>query len=286
MARILCALSGGVDSSVTALLLQRAGHDVTCVFMRTGSARPTRPAPPPRPPGAKKSCCSASDAHDARRVADQLGLPFYAIDYAKEFGRIIDGFVSEYRQGRTPSPCVLCNQDLKFGHLFELAEALGCEEVATGHYARREGDALLRAVDRSKDQSYFLFGVERAKLPRVRFPLGGMSKDEVRALAHEAGLPDGGQAESMEICFVPGGDYRQLLEEHGALTPGRFVDRDGRELGRHEGFEGYTVGSAGVCPRSERRTTCSRSGRPTPRWCSARAKRSARAAAASRACAG
>ena len=234
MSRVLCALSGGVDSSVAAWLLQKQGFDVVGVFMRNGVSGGAS--------AGSKTCCSASDARDAARVADKLGIPFYSMDYSKEFGELIDHFVAEYRRGRTPSPCVLCNQDLKFGHLFEFAEAVSADFVATGHYARLVEGQLLRAKDERKDQSYFLFGIDRASLPRVLFPLGNLDKEEVRELAREAGLLTAEKPESMEICFVPTGDYRDILRKDGALSPGRFVDREGRELGRHEGFEGYTVG--------------------------------------------
>ena len=234
MSRILCALSGGVDSSVAAQLLLDAGHEVIGVFMRNGvSGEHAAKA---------KSCCSASDARDARRTAERLGIPFYAVDFAEEFESLIARFVDEYRAGRTPSPCVLCNSELKFGHLFELAESLGAEGVATGHYARCHDGVLSRPLDRAKDQTYFLFGVDRGRLGQLHFPLADLSKGEVRAIAEQHGLATAHKPESMEICFVPTGDYRDVLRERGALSPGRFVDLEGRELGRHEGFEAFTVG--------------------------------------------
>jgi tRNA-specific 2-thiouridylase len=233
MARVLCALSGGVDSSVAAVLLQEAGHDVVGVFMRNGIAGAG---------AAAKSCCSASDARDAGRVADRLGIPFYAVDYAEEFARLVARFRAEYRAGRTPSPCVLCNQDLKFGHLLDLAESVGASHVATGHYARIRDGVVSRPADRAKDQTYFLFGIPRPALPRILFPLGEQRKDEVRAIARARGLETAEKAESMEICFVPGGDYRELLRAEGPLTEGRFVDEAGCDLGPHTGFEAYTVG--------------------------------------------
>src|SRR5690606_30824309 len=144
----------------------------------------------------------ASDARDAAAVAERLGIPFYSVDYADEFAALMDGFAAEYRAGRTPNPCVLCNTRLKFGHLFELADSVGAELVATGHYARVDAGRLYRAKDRDKDQTYYLFGVERAALGRVLFPIGGMAKAEVRARAAAAGLRTAGKAESMEICFV------------------------------------------------------------------------------------
>lgn len=245
MSRILCALSGGVDSSVAASLLKSAGHDVVGVFMRNGVGGEG---------ASRRSCCSASDARDAARVADRLGIPFYSVDYGREFADLIATFKREYRAGRTPSPCVLCNQDLKFGHLFELADAVGAEAVATGHYARLERGAVLRPRDRRKDQTYFLFGLERRCLSRVRFPLGDLTKEEVRQVARAAGLPTADKGESMEICFVPSGDYRDLLARDGPLTPGRFVDGAGKDLGPHGGFEGYTVGQRrGLPALGERR---------------------------------
>jgi len=234
MARILCALSGGVDSSVAALLLQRQGHDLVGVFMRNGVSHGAA--------SAAKSCCSASDARDAGRVAERLEIPFYAIDYEREFDDLITDFVAEYRRGRTPSPCVLCNQKLKFGHLYELADAVGAERIATGHYARIAGGQLLRARDAAKDQTYYLFGVQRDRLARLSFPLGDLVKSEVRELAAEGGLATAKKPESMDICFVPDGDYRALLRARAAMTPGRFVDASGNHVGDHDGYEGFTIG--------------------------------------------
>ncbi len=235
MTKVLVAMSGGVDSSVAALLLQRAGHEIVGVFMRNGVSSVG--------PAAEKSCCSASDANDAARTADRLGVPFYSVDYAAEFGTLIDHFADEYRRGRTPNPCVLCNQHLKFGHLFSLADAIGADSVATGHYARVDDGRMLRAVDGEKDQSYYLFGVDRDALRRVHFPLGALTKPEVRQLAAEAGLVTAAKPESMEICFVTSGDYRDVVRARGGVgRPGRFVDTTGRELGRHEGVGAFTVG--------------------------------------------
>jgi tRNA-uridine 2-sulfurtransferase len=232
--RVLAAMSGGVDSSVAALLLKRQGHDVVGVFMRNGQAGKS---------AQEKSCCSASDARDAAVVADRLGIPFYAVDYAAEFEALMDHFAAEYRRGRTPNPCVLCNQQLKFGHLFGLADDVGASAVATGHYARVQDGALRVARDRQKDQTYYLFGVERAALDRTLFPLGDLTKAEVRQLAAEAGLVTADKPESMEICFVTSGDYRDVVRARGgAGKPGRFVDSGGRELGRHDGIDGFTIG--------------------------------------------
>jgi tRNA-specific 2-thiouridylase len=236
--RVLAAMSGGVDSSVAALLLQRQGHDVVGVFMRNGVA-----GTDPRGAAKEKSCCSASDARDAAVVADRLGIPFYAVDYAAEFAALMDHFAAEYRRGRTPNPCVLCNQQLKFGHLLRLADDVGAAAVATGHYARVDGGVLRTARDRSKDQTYYLFGIAREALPRTLFPLGALTKGEVRALAAEAGLVTADKPESMEICFVTSGDYRDVVRARGgAGTKGRFVDAHGKELGRHDGVDAFTVG--------------------------------------------
>jgi tRNA-specific 2-thiouridylase len=235
MSRILVAMSGGVDSSVAALLLAEAGHEVVGVFMRNGIAEGG--------PAKQRSCCSAADARDAAAVAARLGIPFYAIDYEQEFSRLIDEFAAEYRRGRTPNPCVLCNQQLKFGQLFRLADAIGADDVATGHYARLEHGRLHRARDRAKDQSYYLFGIPRDALPRARFPLGAMTKAEVRARAEQAGLATAAKPESMEICFVASGDYRDVVRSRGgAGRPGRFVDQNGRDLGAHDGIDQFTIG--------------------------------------------
>jgi tRNA-specific 2-thiouridylase len=235
MTRVLLAMSGGVDSSTAAVLLQQAGHEVVGVFMRNGVSGLGG--------ASEKSCCSASDARDAAVVADKLGIPFYAIDYAEEFGRLMDHFAAEYRRGRTPNPCVLCNQQLKFGHLFAFADSVGAGLVATGHYARVENGRLLTAADANKDQTYYLFGVDRAALARVLFPLGGMTKPEVRAVAAQHGIRTAQKPESMEICFVTSGDYRDVVRQRGgAGIPGRFVDSSGRVLGTHDGIDGFTVG--------------------------------------------
>ncbi len=232
--RVLAAMSGGVDSSVAALLLQRAGHDVVGVFMRNGVAGKS---------ALEKSCCSASDARDAAVVADRLGIPFYAVDYAAEFAALMDHFAAEYRRGRTPNPCVLCNQQLKFGHLLRLADDVGAAAVATGHYARAVAGELRAAHDLQKDQTYYLFGIERDALARTLFPLGELHKSDVRAIAVAAGLATADKPESMEICFVTSGDYRDVVRARGgAGTPGRFVDAQGRQLGVHDGVDAFTVG--------------------------------------------
>jgi tRNA-specific 2-thiouridylase len=242
MSRVLCAMSGGVDSSVAALLLKEAGHQVIGAFLRLGpdAAGAGRD-------GRHRGCCSVQDSRDAALVASRLGIPFYAMNYQGEFARVIDYFVEEYHRGRTPNPCARCNQWLKFGSLAERARALGCEAVATGHYARIDHGQgrprLLRAADPAKDQSYFLFLLPRETLGRTLFPVGGLRKPEVRAIARRAGLPVAEKPDSQEICFVPG-DYREVLRARNPerLLPGRFVDSSGRELGGHQGHQNFTIG--------------------------------------------
>jgi tRNA-specific 2-thiouridylase len=243
-ARVVLAMSGGVDSSVAALLLKEQGYDVIGLFMRTGVE-----APEDGRANHKKGCCSAVDAGDARRVADRLDVPFYALDFERDFARVIDYFADEYLAGRTPNPCVVCNSWLKFGRLWSYAEQLEADFIATGHYARVEevggAPALCRAIDPDKDQSYVLFGLRRELLPRLLFPVGRLRKEEVRAVARQAGL--GAVAEkpdSVEICFIPGGDHAALIRARrpGLQTAGTFVDEAGTVLGTHDGIERFTVG--------------------------------------------
>jgi tRNA-specific 2-thiouridylase len=239
--RVLTALSGGVDSSVAALLLQQQGYDVVGVFLRNGV---------PKPPAAcdlKQGCCSEDDALDAAKVADRLGIPFHAIDMAEEFRGVMDYFANEYALGRTPNPCAICNRDIKFGALLRFADALGAEYLATGHYAQTrtgpQGVELWRGADPRKDQSYVLFPVGPAVLARTLLPIGGMHKSETRRIAQEAGLPVFAKPDSVEICFVPTGDYRDMLRARGGLgQPGRLVHVDGRVLGEHDGHMGFTRG--------------------------------------------
>ncbi len=257
MARVLLAMSGGVDSSVAAVLLQRAGHEVIGVFMRHGEQAVTSCAvedhSPLLPlleerPGHRQGCCSAQDAADARRVADQLDIPFYVLNLETEFRQIVDHFVEEYLQARTPNPCIVCNNLVKFGKLFAYADSLSADYVATGHYARLvntpDGWALLRGLDRTKDQSYVLFGVASRWFRRMLLPVGEYQKTAIRALADELGLPVADKPDSQEICFVPDGDHgrfvRQLRRE--CDTAGELVTVDGRVVGRHEGIERFTVG--------------------------------------------
>jgi tRNA-specific 2-thiouridylase len=243
-ARVLVAMSGGVDSSVAAAILRERGYDVVGVAMRLAP----EPAAGERRRG---SCCSHEDFEDARRVAERMDFPFYVIDMRAEFdARVIGNFVSEYLAARTPNPCVMCNREIKFARLFERAAALEAEYVATGHYARIERDArgryhLLRAADPAKDQSYFLFTLGQNELKRTLFPLGAMTKNEVRARARALGLVNADKPESQEICFVPDGDYARFVERAapaGRLRPGRIVDSAGRTLAAHAGVHRFTVG--------------------------------------------
>ncbi|HEY7308708.1 MAG TPA: tRNA 2-thiouridine(34) synthase MnmA [Gemmataceae bacterium] len=241
-ARVVLAMSGGVDSSVAAYLLRRQGYEVIGLFMRTGvhgdDGRADR----------KKGCCSAVDAGDARRVADRLDIPFYALDFENEFNRIIDYFADEYLAGRTPNPCVVCNNWLKFGQLWSYGRQLNADFIATGHYVRAvrgdHGVELHRAADPDKDQSYVLYGLRREVLPHLLFPIGGHRKNEVRALAREAGLGVADKPDSVEICFVPDGDHAALIRsrrpEHA--TAGRLVDTSGKVLAEHDGIERFTIG--------------------------------------------
>ncbi len=238
--RFVVAMSGGVDSSVAAWMLAREGLSVVGLFMRNGVHVDAAES-------SKKSCCSATDARDARMVAAHLGIPFQAVDLAGEFGEIVRYFLREYGRGRTPNPCAVCNRDLKFNRLLRFAKDLGAEGVATGHYARLsiEGGRVRvrRGADAGKDQSYQLFGVAEENLARTRLPIGDLSKAKVRELAREAGLRTAEKKDSQEICFVPGNDYRRLLDEHGVEKhPGDLVDTSGRKLGEHDGTEGFTIG--------------------------------------------
>ena len=243
--RLLVAMSGGVDSSVAAATLVEAGHDVVGATMKTfcysGEAAES-----------KKTCCGLEGIRDARLVAERLGIPHYVFDVEDEFTRdVIDDFVAEYGRGRTPNPCVRCNSNTKFRDLMKRGRVLGCDGVASGHYARLDRDdgepRLLRGRDLSKDQSYFLWGLPADLLDLLHFPLGDLTKPDVRSRARELGLETADKPESQEICFVPTGNYRDLLEKklpptHPALLPGAIVDTRGRILGRHNGYSGFTVG--------------------------------------------
>ena len=243
MSRVLVAMSGGVDSSVAAALLAEAGHDVIGVTMKTFCFSET--------PSHGKTCCGLDGITDARRVASALGIPHYVFDVEEDFTRdVIDDFVHEYAEGRTPNPCVRCNGNTKFRDLMKRGRALGCDRIASGHYVRAEhgegGTSLRRGRDHAKDQAYFLWGLPRDLLPLLDFPLGELTKDEVRARAKALALVTADKPESQEICFVPTGDYRDLLRSrlgpHPALEPGSIVRTTGDVVGEHEGYAGFTVG--------------------------------------------
>jgi tRNA-specific 2-thiouridylase len=238
--RIVVAMSGGVDSSVVAGLLGRQGHDVIGVTLQLydhGEA------------AGRRGCCAGQDIHDARRVADRLGIPHYVLDYEERFrSAVIGPFAASYAAGETPIPCVACNQRIKFHDLLATAGELGADALATGHYIERRdgpgGPQLYRARDAERDQSYFLFATTPAQLAALMFPLGGMHKNEVRALAREFGLPVADKADSQDICFVAQGRYAGVVERvrPGAAEPGDIVHVDGRILGRHDGIIHYTIG--------------------------------------------
>ena len=248
-------MSGGVDSSVAAAKLLREGYEVVGCFMRLGSPGealdeliPQEGAAASCDPGKVKighqGCCSINDAADARLVAAELGIPFYVCNFKKDFGRIIEYFVDEYAAGRTPNPCVRCNDWLKFGKLHEYARQVGAGCVASGHYARVEGGRLLRGLDRGKDQSYVLFGVPRGRIGEMMLPIGGMHKPRVRELAKEWGLPVFDKPDSQEICFVPDNDYAGLVERMRPelAAPGDVIDASGERMGEHGGHHRFTVG--------------------------------------------
>ena len=293
--KVLVAMSGGVDSSVAAALLQRDGYDVVGCFMRLGSPGETLdelieddagsdepscsggcgktangeedPDSARRKNSATRSrkrlrighqgCCSINDAADARFVAAKLGIPFYVVNFKRDFGRIIDYFVGEYNAGRTPNPCVRCNDWLKFGKLHSYAKQIDADYVASGHYARieraitpRDGHPsalqprLLRGVDYAKDQSYVLFGAPRERLAEMLLPIGGFQKSYVRELAREFELPVFDKPDSQEICFVPDNDYAGLVARHspGSIRAGKILDRDGGVIGEHAGHQHFTIG--------------------------------------------
>jgi tRNA-specific 2-thiouridylase len=248
--RVVVAMSGGVDSSVAAAMLVEAGHDVLGVFMRHGSPAAVGSLPvldaTPRP--GHQGCCSVEDALDAKRVADRLGIPLYPLELSADFHRIIDYFADEYGRGRTPNPCVRCNTWLKFGRLFDYADAVGASHVATGHHARLlhepDGDSrLARGRDRGKDQSYVLFEVPRARLGRMLLPVGDRTKEEVRARAADLGLATADKPDSQEICFVAPGQHPALVGRIlGGSRAGPVVSTRGEVLGEHQGIEHFTVG--------------------------------------------
>ncbi len=239
--RVVVAMSGGVDSAVAAAIMKAAGHEVIGITLQLydhGEAT-----------GRKGSCCAGQDIHDARGVAEALGIPHYVLDYEERFAsKVIDTFAESYIAGETPIPCVTCNNEIKFRDLLDTAEDLGAEVLVTGHYVQRietpAGPCLARAADADRDQSYFLFGITREQLSRLWFPLGGMTKAAVRDLARAFDLPIAEKADSQDICFVPSGRYSDIIEKlkPAAVEAGDIVHVDGRVLGRHDGIVHFTVG--------------------------------------------
>ena len=259
--KVVLAMSGGVDSSVAAALLKQRGYDVIGCFMRLGSPDGVQeketeckvdPGQPQNsgPQKQKQGCCSVLDAGDARRVAQLLDIPFYVLNFQDEFGRVIDYFVSEYNRGRTPNPCVRCNDWLKFGRLAKYADAVGADYVASGHYARVGLDSttgqktLLRGLDHKKDQSYVLFGMPRSHVDRLMLPVGEFEKHEVRKIAEEMNLPVFNKPDSQEICFVPDQDYAGLIKRRSpdSMEQGELVTPGGEVVGTHGGHQHFTIG--------------------------------------------
>lgn len=255
MKRVVLAMSGGVDSSASAWLLKEQGYEVIGLFMRSGEVEESTCSidadlPIISTKAHKQGCCSASDAADARRVADKLDIPFHALDFHDGFDQIKDYFADEYLAGRTPNPCVMCNIWLKFGKLWNFAQQVGAEYIATGHYAQLkpvEGESkpgLFRGEDGGKDQSYVLFGIEPDLLDKILFPVGSYQKSELREMARHAGINTADKPDSQEICFIPDNDYGRFLEDYRGEqdTSGELVDTEGNVVGHHEGYQHFTIG--------------------------------------------
>ena len=256
MDRVAIAMSGGVDSSTAAAILKEAGFDLVGFSMQLWDQKRSAPEQDQFKSG---RCCSLDDLYDARAVATRLGIPYYVVNFQKEFERtVVKTFVESYRNGLTPSPCVLCNSHMKFDHLVRMAEEVRAPRIATGHYARILHDSdsgryrLLQACDKNKDQSYFLFELTQSQLSKAMFPLGDLEKEQVRQIARRYGLPVAEKAESQEICFIPDGNYAAFVERHydeiggdqssKPFSPGKIIDSEGRELGIHPGIHCFTIG--------------------------------------------
>lgn len=241
--RVMIGMSGGVDSSVAAYLLKEQGYEVIGVFMKLWEGKEDKEV--------ERACCSLSAAEDARRVAQKIGIPFYVLNFKKSFKeKVVDYFIFEYGQGKTPNPCIACNKYIKFDELLEKAKLFGCDYLATGHYAKVEYDEidkrykLKRSETDEKDQTYALYNLTQDQLKHTLLPLGYYNKDQIRQIAREIGLITANKPDSQEICFVEDDNYVNFLKEHGTkeIKSGDFVDRDGKIIGKHDGIINYTIG--------------------------------------------